>query len=97
MKKNEPDGVFAAMGRATDESLKVASALGTGRLTRHQFGAWYEKRRSEGTGMVVSLREAASALAQPVETALAQGQELLRSAAPRTTARPARRRRRKAK
>ncbi len=87
--KNEPDGVFTAAGRATDESLRIASAIRSGRLTRHDFQAWYEKRHAEGLGIVLALREKASVIAEPIEMALAQGRDIFRS----TADHPSRRRR----
>ena len=91
--KREPDGTFAAMGRAADESFENALAIRAGKLTRPQFEAWYMKRRAEGTGMVITLREKTTDLTKPVEAALKRGQDLLRSAAPKR----ARRAHRKAK
>jgi hypothetical protein len=91
-RKNEPAGVFAAMGRAVDESVDIASSIRSGSLTRRQFEKWYAKRRAEGAGFVVTMREKASGLAEPVEAAIVQGEELLRSVAPRAAERPKRRR-----
>ena len=91
-RKSESSGVFTVMGRAADESLEIASAIRAGRLTRNQFDAWYTKRRNEGEGLVITLREKASELVKPVEGIMTAGGELLRAAGPRT-ARPARRRR----
>ena len=90
-KKPETEGAFAAMGRAADESLEIAMAIRGGRLTRPQFDAWYNRRRAEGRGLVITLREKTSDMTKPVETAIKQGEELLR-AVPRARVRRSHRR-----
>ena len=91
--KSESEGIFAAMGRVADESIGIAAAIGAGSMTREKFDAWYEKRRAEGTGIVVSLRERATNIAEPVGTVIVRGQEMMRAAMPRVSERPRRRRR----
>ena len=92
--KREPDGMFAAIGRAADESFEIAEAIRGGRLTRPEFEAWYLKRRAEGTELVITLREKTVELTKPVQTALKHSVEVLRSAAPRRARRSHRRNRR---
>lgn len=91
--KKEPDGPLTALGRAGDESLEIAAAIREGRLTRPQFDAWYAKRRSEGSRLVITLREKVAILAEPVGAAVARGEEMLGWAAPRALNRPPRRHR----
>lgn len=50
------------------ENERVAIALRSGRLTRTQFQAWYERRRAEGAGTIVTLRGALGP-AEPVGAA----------------------------
>ena len=75
-------GAFTALGRAADDTIEIAGAIRSGRLTRHQFDEWMEKRRDEGEGLVITLREKTAGLMKPVEIAMARGEELLRSVAP---------------
>ncbi len=82
-RKHSSTGVFAAMGRAADESLEIAEAIRAGKLTRSQFESWYTRRRAEGTGLVITLREKTADLAKPLEGALVRGEELIRSAGPK--------------
>lgn len=77
IEKKEPDGTLTALGRAADESLEIAAAIREGRLTRPQFDAWYAKRRSEGSRVVISLREKVAVLAEPVGAAIVRGEEML--------------------
>jgi hypothetical protein len=83
-------GVFTSVGKALDESMELAAALGTGKLTRAEFDAWYAKRTAEGASLVENLRRRTSRLMAPVQTAVSQGRNMVRSAAP---AMPAGRRR----
>ena len=66
-------GAFTALGRAADDTLEIASAIRSGRLTRHQFEEWLEKRRGEGEGLVITLRDKASGMLKPVEIAITRG------------------------
>jgi hypothetical protein len=93
MTKNDADGVFAAMGRAADDSLEIVSLIRAGKLTRHRFEAWYTQRRAEGEGLVMTLRAKASGLAEPLESVIVQGEKILSSVAPRAAKHPAHHRR----
>jgi hypothetical protein len=93
MKDDDSDGAFAALGRAADESLEIATLIRAGTLTRQRFDAWYTKRRAEGTGLVITLRQKVTDLAAPFETVITQGEGMLSSAAPRPARHPAHRRR----
>jgi hypothetical protein len=86
-KNKSEDGVFTSVGRAVDENLTMAIALRSGKLTRPQFDAWYSKRRAEGAGMIVTLRERASNMVQPLQAAVELGKELILEPAPRHAAR----------
>jgi hypothetical protein len=89
-------GAFTAFGRAADDTLEIASAIRAGRLTRHQFEDWLQRRREQGEGLVITLREKTANMAKPLELALERGEELLRSVAPRPVARRRHARRRTA-
>ncbi|UPT72629.1 MAG: hypothetical protein M0D55_11760 [Elusimicrobiota bacterium] len=86
-RKNE--GMFATLGRAADESVGIADAIRSGRLTRSQFDAWYARRRAEGSGIVVKLRERATEMSEPLGRAVGQAERLAMAVAP-----PMKRRRR---
>jgi len=88
-------GAFTALGRAADDTLDIAGAIRSGRLTRRQFDEWMEKRRDEGQGLVITLRDKASGMLRPVEIAMARGEELLRSVAPAPVSRRRHSRRRR--
>lgn len=84
------EGIFATVGRAADESVAIADAIRAGRLTRAQFDAWYNRRRSEGAGIVVRLRERAEEMGGPAATLARQGERFAATVMPA----PRRRRRR---
>lgn len=96
-KANNQGGLFSSIGRAVDDNMQAAADLGSGKMTRPQFDSWYAKRREEGTGMIVALRERAVQMAEPLEAAIGLGKGLLKSPPPAPSGRGhARRRTRRA-
>jgi hypothetical protein len=91
-KRSNAAGVFETAGKAVDESMTMAEAIRSGKLTRAEFEAWYSKRTAERAAIVVNLRESSSRLLEPIESVLARGQEFFRPAQPprRSRRRPAR-------
>jgi hypothetical protein len=91
-KRAAEEGIFETVGKAVDESMAMAAALRTGKLTRSQFDAWYSKRSREGATLIVNLRERTTRILQPVEAALEQGRHVLQSVEPEAPRRAHRRR-----
>jgi hypothetical protein len=59
-----PRPLMPAVG---EENALIAIALRSGTLTRTAFEAWYEKRRAEGAGFIVTLRARAEETVAPIE------------------------------
>lgn len=87
-------GPFEAIGRALDESAKIALDLASGRLTRAQVDEWYERRRAESDELASMARERAAGMMQPVQSAIGVGRDVLQGMAPRSASTRHRRRRR---
>jgi hypothetical protein len=84
-------GIFESMGRAVDESVEMAEALRSGRLTRRQFDSWYAKRSAQSKNLIVDLRQRTTRMLKPVATAIEQGTHAIRGAAPGSARRAHRR------
>ncbi len=82
-------GMFAALGRALDESMEMAMDLRDGKITRADFERWYDKRREQGREITVTMRDRGmDAAGKPVEMALDFGKSVLSMGLPRARARP---------
>jgi len=83
-KRSAAKGMFESAGKAVDESVTMAEAIRSGKLTRTEFDAWYMKRTSEREALIVNLQARTNRFLQPLESAFERGREMLRPApAPR--------------
>ena len=81
-KRSGGPGMFETAGKAVDESVTMAEAIRSGKLTRAEFEAWYSKRTAERAAIVVNLRESSGRLLEPLEAVLARGRGLFRPEPP---------------
>ena len=100
MKRHPKEGPLTMMGRTLDDNVKAAAeAVKSATPGSPRFETWYSKRRAEGSGVIVMLRERAMQMAEPLEAVVGLGKELLSAAAPSVEPAPRvhRRRRRSAR
>jgi hypothetical protein len=79
--------LFESAGKAVDESMTMAEAVRSGKLTRSEFDAWYAKRTSERAAIIVNLRATTNRLLEPLEDAFDRGRAALRASPPPRRAR----------
>lgn len=79
-KKDSSMGTFAGLGKAMDETVKVAADAATGRLGKTEMRDWYNDRRTEGQEFFIMVRDRASGVTEPLRSAAGLGRDIIEGA-----------------